>query len=180
MKRDNSNGIILRIVVLPVGSTIGGIEPESQVLPPPLSLSLETSPTLTRRSSDGAWLGANELSVSHVLKKTKRDERTRMTRSAETRESSKPEMPSTQISKLAFISFQILFSFFSTFFSFMESARAARNSSCAPCVNAFQAKIEELHREFAKVCENHTYELGCCLQFDHDFFRKEISDSLAM
>lgn len=149
MKRDNSNGIILRIVVLPLAVQSPSRPNLKCALSP--SRSFETGPTRARRSSDGAWLGANELSVSHVLKKTKTGRRGHDRRGPRKRENPRnPEVPNTQISDVlrgAFVSFRILFSFptfFSPLPSLTESAGVARNSSCAPCVNAFQAKIEEL------------------------------------
>lgn len=114
------------------------------------SLSFETVPAPARRrirrSTDGTWLGANELSVSHVLKKTKTDERTQ---AAETRESRNSK--SCRVRKLvAFlqcphVSFQIFFLFprTSSFLLYLSIslfngiALVARNSSSTLCVNAF-------------------------------------------
>jgi len=88
----------------PIGGTTAG-ETESQthfslVFSCLLSLSLSLCPSRDRPrdcSSDGAWLGANELSVSHVLKKEKDRDATR----GKPRESRKLKVPSTQISDIS-------------------------------------------------------------------------------
>ena len=93
------------------------------------------------------------------------------------------EMPSTQISDVlrGVRVFSNSFLFFPYLFLFNGiRTRSKKFFLRSPCVNAFQAKIEELHRSSLKFAKIVLMELGCCLQFDHDFFRKEISDSLAM